>query len=67
MLKKSMFNARNKDREEAYDIILRYMAVNRLQLNGETYEVPADIPKFMRREDCFHVLILVPVTEEENQ
>jgi DNA-binding transcriptional MerR regulator len=67
MLKKSMFNARNKDREEAYDIILRYMADNRLQLNGETYEVPADIPKFMRREDCFHVLILVPVTEEENQ
>jgi effector-binding domain-containing protein len=64
MLKKSMHKAYEDDREEAYTIINDFMADNGLKLNGDSYEVAADVPEFMRRADHYHVIFLVPVIEE---
>ena len=66
LLKKRMHVNYEADREEAYSLLYKFMAENNLKPNGDAYEVPADIPEFMRKADHYHVIIMVSVTEENN-
>jgi DNA-binding transcriptional MerR regulator/effector-binding domain-containing protein len=64
MLQKEIKPFSETDRKEAYDMIIDFIKCNKLVINGDGYEVPADIPDFMRDIQHFHILILIPVKNE---
>jgi DNA-binding transcriptional MerR regulator len=61
MLQKEITPFSAKDRTEAYDMINDFIKSNKLLINGDGYEIPADIPDFMRDSQHFHILIMIPV------
>ncbi len=61
VLKKNIRCRFGEERSMAYSLIDEHMREKGLSVAGDTYEIPVDIPEFMRSSDHFHVLFMVRV------